>query len=297
MLSHLRARVRNALHHFIRNQGYQIQPLTPLDLRNASTSPRDLILEHASVLRQSLLLNVPVFRCRSELGTRLDERHPFVITLADGAPEGYVGSTLESYYQQCQPSSATEVLDIPREEAPGFAALHPHAYVMPWSSSSPKVLQQQRARWMEEHATRNGYRLDMSDGYIHYGPVSVGKGELELERLRTLYHSVSRQGFRRSDEHDGDIVGRFLLEVGGDWCFLIRSGQHRIAVAAALGIASVPVRVVDRPIKREEVEYWPQVVAERISSKGALAVFDRVMRGDPPRSCQFSLSDHVDTLV
>jgi hypothetical protein len=158
---------------------------------------------------------------------------------------------------------------------------------MPWVELEPKEALRKRKAWTRNEAVRHEYPLTMDDGDKMYGPVSQAKGELEVLRLTRLYQSMALRGYQRHGGPDGDIRGWLLAEAGGDWCFFVWSGQHRVAVAAALGLTSIPVRIKHAPVKREEVMYWPQVAEGRITPAGALTVFDRTMRGDPPPACQF----------
>ncbi|WP_290651123.1 hypothetical protein [Aquisalimonas sp.] len=206
-------------------------------------------------------------------------------TLADGPPAAFSGSVLEAYYRQCQPASAAEVLGLPEDQAPGLSGLHAHAYTMPWWAGRPDL--QKRALWRKREAAQYGYQLSITDGNKNYGPVSLENGELEILRLTRLYQSMSLHGYQRHDGVDGDVKGMLLTDAGGNWCVSTRSGQHRVAVAAALGLESIPVRINHAPVKREELLYWPQVAEGRISPDGALVVFDRTMRGDPPPACDF----------
>jgi hypothetical protein len=295
MRSDLRARIRRLVQRALTSQGYQLQRVTPFDLRDSEESPRDLMLKYASPLRRSLLIEVPISRCRSMIGRALDERHPFVATLKEGPPYSYSGSVLEAYYRQFQPTSVAEALGVSEEQAPGFAELPADAFVFPWQAEDPMARREGRRGWVENHAINYGYELSASDGIGSFGPASVGKGDLEVERLSRLYHSMTQSGFLRSDGPDGDVTGRFLMDEIGNWYVEVKSGQHRIAVAAALDIPAVPVRITLPPVKREEVGYWFQVRAGRITREGALAVFDRIMAGDPPPSCQFARSERFAT--
>ena len=283
----LPARVRTAVRRVLMSRGYRLQRVAPHDARGSEESPRDLVLRHAATLRRDLLVEVPVARCRSATGVALDERHPFVATLTGGPPISFEGSALEVYYRHCQPASVAEVLGVPERQAPGLASLLPTAFVMPWHDPEPEALQRLRAQWMAEEAARCGRDLTVRDGLSLFGPVSREKGEMEVERLTRLYRSMEESGFRRHGGRE-DIEGWVLTEGTGAWCLLVRAGQHRVSVAAALGHASVPVRLRHAPVERETVMRWPQVRAGRITPAGALAVFDRVMRGDPPSALQFS---------
>lgn len=271
--------------------GYRFQRISPLDLRLSEKSPPELVFQHSKNLFRSLLVEVPLARCRSSLGVAPDERHAFVSTLIDGVPNTYEGSKLECYYRHCRPSTAAEVLGISPSDAPGFSQISPLSYLMPWYGGQPLEILARREIRMVEEAAEFGFDLANSDGLTHFGPVSPEKGALEIRRLGKLYRSMKEQGFIRSDAERGDVSGALLTDSTGAWCVYVGYGQHRIAVAAALGLKFIPIRIGSPAVKREEVMYWHQVLEKRITPDGALAVFDRVMSGEPPPSCRLPSTD------
>lgn len=295
MLSSLRENFHRYVQDALALKGYQLQRITPFDLRLTEESPRDILLSHAGILRRSLLVEVPLTHCRSALGVAPDERHPFVATLTNGVPKSYEGSELEDYYRECRPATAAEALGVPPDEAPGYSNASPFSYLMPWYGTNPEHTATRRGQRMAEEAAEHGFELS-SGGLTHFGPVAHAKGALEVERLRKLYHSMSEVGFVRSDAKGDDVTGALLTDSSGRWCVYIGCGQHRVAIAAVLGFNSIPVRIESPPVKREEVSYWPQVVRGRITPEAALTVFERVMAGDPPQVCQLPTSDAVDTV-
>jgi hypothetical protein len=259
----------------------------PVDLRALDSSPRDLLINGSSELKDNLLLNVPTARCRNSSGFAFTAGHYLVATLLPRPPRGYGGSLLEAFHQAWQPASAIEALGIDPSEGPGLIGLPAVASTMPWTSIAPSEMTARRSLWLERDARQYGLAQDICHGRSCHGPVSAEKGELEIRRLTEIWASMSRHGFVRSDDADGDITGRLVTNARGEWSVLINTGHHRAAVAAALGIPSVPIRFRQVPLKREEVDYWPQVVAGRIARAAALAIFDRIMRGDPPPGCRF----------
>jgi hypothetical protein len=217
------------------------------------------------------------------IGRSLSDRHPFVATVIDGSLGRYAGSPLEEYYRRFQPVTAAEAIGLSPERAPGLADRPNAAYVMPWSDSDPLERLKKVQKWAIKEARQYGVNLDHHHGYSAFGPVSLEKGELEIMRLRNLCQSMLRSGYLRDDSANGDVGGRLL--VGQDdeiWCINIDGGQHRVAVAAALGMTRIPMRISLVPIKSEEVESWQQVRNGVFTTDGALELFDRIMDGRPP---------------
>lgn len=268
-------------------RGFEIRKKGPLDLRHSPGSPRDLVLSRARRLDRPLLVDVPLARCRNGIGMRFDEYHYIVETLKDGPPATYRQSYLRAYFEHCQPENALAALGLNEEDAPGLAGLPATAYVVPWVVTSPQALRAKRAQWMKREAEACGKNLSLEDGFNHFGPVSEAKGELEIERLASLYRSLKSRGYERRNRGYSDIAGWLLTERGEHWCFQIKSGAHRAAVAAAVGVPALPVRTASI-VLREAVEYWPQVVAGRYTVEGALKLFDRIMMGEAPPACHFT---------
>jgi hypothetical protein len=277
--------------------GFSVQRVTLRECRSSASSPRDILVNARSLLKPNVLVEVPTAQCRNVFGFTFSEKHPFVATLRSGPPAEYCGSVLEAYHDAFQPRTAPEVLGLSPFEAPGFVGLPASACVMPWESGDPSQAAARLDHFMRQDARQYGLDLSLADGRAGHGPVSQVKGELEVTRLRAVWDSMSRHGYLRCDlSRDGsagDVTGTLLTNAQGGWCVIVANGHHRTAVAAALGISPIPIRFGRVPVKREEVEYWPQVVAGRITRAGALALFDRIMRGDPPPSCQFEPSSFV----
>lgn len=287
MLNKIRASVRTGLRRALLARGYSLERTAPLDARWNGESPRELVLKRGAVSNRSILMNVPIARCRSSIGSGIDSQHPFVAAIAGGVDDSVSKPTLQAYYQQCQPASAIEVLGVSEGQAPGLSGFSAHAFVMPWNHRDPGDMLDVRDGYVREDIGRYSTELGIEHGWHMFGPVSEERSIIECNRLRELVKSIKNNGFIRHDGVDGDIRGRLFTEEGGDWCIVVGRGQHRIAVVKALGMVSVPVRIGHIPVKREEVMYWPQVAEGRITPEGALAVFDRTMRGDPPLACQF----------
>ncbi len=264
--------------------GLEVRRAAPSDLRDEVQDPRRFFLDAASLLKRPIVVNVALDRCRSTIGTAFSASHPYVAMLHPSPPASFDGSKLERFYRTFQPRTPAQALDINECDAPGFIGMPPTAFLMPWQPQTPQVIAERRREIMAQESREHGVQIDADAGYNHFGPVTSAKGRLEFARLTRIHQSMSRHGFVRHDQRDGDIGGCLLTQSDGNWCVQVIGGQHRCAVASALQLKTVPVRFRVAPIKREDVSYWPQVAGGRFTRDGALAVFDRVMRGDWPQS-------------
>src|SRR5690606_27390083 len=105
------------------------------------------------------------------------------------------------------------------------------------------------------------------------------KIRIEVNRLITLLASIKEHGFK---QEYSDSLGCFVLVNGEKWRWYVNGGQHRASVLAALGYDEMPV-CIRQLVRRDDVGYWPNVQSGIFTENQALAVFDRLFSGEPPR--------------
>lgn len=209
--------------------------------------------------------------------------HPYVVAARvaarpESSPED-VASIFREYYARVQPASALAWLDLTPTTCPALAHLPPVPALLPWSVLSVE----EHLSFVErvERSENAVYKLDEggSAGWKTFGPVSDAKIMVEVERTSALVTSIARHGL----DHQRATYTLFatVLVADGRWRWLSRGGTHRAAVACAMGIDPLPMRV-GSIIRREEVELWPQVRSGTFERGAALAVFDRLFEGRPP---------------
>ncbi len=71
------------------------------------------------------------------------------------------------------------------------------------------------------------------------------------------------------------VDNKYVWKPGGE-------GNHRLAVAAALGIKKIPV-IVTKIVRLEDIEYWPNVERGLFTKDQATKVFYSVFNAKPPR--------------
>lgn len=222
-----------------------------------------------------------------------------MLAIESGAVSSYVGSPLEAFYDAWQPASAAEALGLdaraggPLGSAPPLGAMAPW-----WPFADLTTFAATFATVVEMENAAKGRPLSADAGCLQHGPVSLDKGELEFARCVEIFETVRAVGFQRSSEtRDGDVRGQVLVRDDGEYAVLVLNGQHRIAAAAATGLATVPIRFFhgsttgSRVVYRSDVEYWPAVRGGWFSAPEALQVFDRVFDGLPPSAPTISI-DH-----
>ena len=263
----------------VRAAGFDVVRAGPVDAREDPRPASEIALEASRRLPKSVLVAVPTSTCRSGAGHALDTDHPIVAAFGAGVPTSYEASGFPAYYASYRFATACGVMGAPEVEAPGFAGLPAAAFMRPWVAGDPATMLHERALGMEADARQYGETLSIEDGMSLFGPVTRAKGEFEMRRFARVYESIRTGGYRRTAWNDGDITAWLLVRSGGAWCVQVNTGQHRAIAGAALGMESLPIRLPQAPVRREDVEYWPQVAAGRITAEAALGMFDRVMAG------------------
>lgn len=121
-------------------------------------------------------------------------------------------------------------------------------------------------------------------GTENYGPVSEEKGRQEFARLASLVDEIRKSGIQRHDGADGDVQG-IILRHGNRAAVLIKKGKHRASVAAALGHASMPVRLFAHKravVDCGDVGEWGTVRSGLLTRGAAVAIVRRMIDGAQP---------------
>jgi hypothetical protein len=262
--------------------GFEARSLAPLDTRAETDHPIAAAYLGGS---HTCLIEVSLSNCRGVYGFPFTLCHPFVRTAlayVEGRVATYRGSPLETYYGYFQPKDAGDLFALPGPPS----ALHevaPYAFAWPWESISVLDRAQKRLARTEVENERRGARLPLSHGYSGYGPVSEQKGTIEFLALARLVESIQHSGYVRTDQFDGDIRAVPLIDKAFSVRYLLRSGQHRAAVLAALGFERIPVVInFTRPVRADEVDYWPHVRDRLFTRDQALFLFDGIFAGYLP---------------
>lgn len=263
----------------------------PADFSNIDIDP---ISAAHSVCGRGFFIRVPIEKClhfnMMAFPCHRDSPSPFIRTLReyeDLKCTQYKGSYLERYYTHCQPETAVDMLgfDISRQEE--LTHLPPSATPLFWVPELPEERARLRPRQLRTENWEHGRRMGSDEGDQFYGPVSQRKGELEFQRLVSIFHSIKDRG------HIIDYSGIDTLKVmclirDGEYRFMVvQSGQHRIAALSALGYDEIVVHLVPTEgiggfLRREEAEHWYLVREGILTKEEAESVFDRTFDGKQP---------------
>lgn len=238
---------------------------------------------------REFLWNAPLDRCRIlhclAFSCTKGADNPFIDALVkyERSPAlPYLETGLAAYYDQVQPATAAEALGLQPGVAPILDLAPALAFAFPWSAFGPDVARQM---WLSGSYfdTLRVFRVPSQTEWKAWGPVARELGELEFSRLTSVYRSIRKSGYRRSNGPDGDIGG-ILLADDSDYAVQVSPGHHRISALAALGHERAPIRIRGPVVHRSDVANWPNVANGVFPVDAALRVFDRIMAGRQPWS-------------
>jgi hypothetical protein len=263
---------------FVRNQAATVL----LDLRSIT----DDLFAAAEIAGSSrFLIQVPLSRCRSRMGFPYTSNspHPVIRTARaylEGRISSYHGSPLEEYFHYHQPSNAAERLALSGTPSADLMAASPYGIVLPWQRVSPAEAQRRsmqiKKRERKRHLAKLRVREFLSDK-------TERNRILEFARITALADSIRRNGYKRTNERDGDITAKLLIRPGEGVRYILASGKHRAAVLAALHVEYIPIRLRFHPGPSvERVADWPQVRSGLYTREQAVQFFNRIWDGEPP---------------
>jgi hypothetical protein len=208
------------------------------------------------------LFTVDIEIVRNSLGFGFSRSgwHPFTATLEQYQSLGdsltYEDSLLRAFYERYQPATVADVFSLEKRDVlPQTPLLY---FTFPWSYAIQKI-------GAENELSASAH------GWQSVGPVSDKKGNMELQRITTLYRSIAEKGYLPEDH----IRGHFLKK-GDAYRFIIVGGNHRAAALAALDYRHIPVifqHGYPRVIDFNDVSLFRQVKNQHLRRSDAEAIF------------------------
>lgn len=219
----------------------------------------------------------------------IDGPHPFVKTLQEYEKNNDMsseGSYLRKYYELYQPSTASELMDIPSPSYERFNDLSALSATPIWSRKSPEEYCAYVKSVNQKEDEEHGVKLGEFVGCSQYGPVVSTKLTIEYERLVRLYESIKKHELRSGKSK---WITGIALANESDWVILISEGNHRLACLSALGYESAIVYLLKRwapggIMLRSCSRHFPTVVNGYHTEEEALAIFDRVISKKQPKA-------------
>jgi hypothetical protein len=188
-------------------------------------------------------------------------------------------STLKEHKSLTGCKNAAEKLGIDTEatllsEYPAWAAVNP------WDSQNMKENFIQFPHAVKRNRSANGLSIETND------PEEIMRIDQDLSlpshamQYSTLTEKIKKNGLRYGDRY-GYVTAEILVKndkvrwkPGGE-------GNHRAAVAAALGYESIPV-LVTKVIHAGDIKFWPNVLNGSFSESSAKIIFENIFNAKPP---------------
>jgi len=255
------------------------------DVRDTTNHP--LSLKYSEIYN-ACLVNCSPSILRSQPGLSLLDYSPFVnaikqvLNLQDLEGSNSlqkVEKVFYEYYETVQVKNASEWFGIDNDF---LKKQPPWGAVYPWRARSISSYRKafEKAAIHENNAI--GHQgVDINEGWLFNGPVSKRKVRIESERMLYILKRIKKYGYQRSNENDGDPKATALVNENGEYRCVLTGGNHRASVASALGFTEIPIRI-NLVIRRDEVDFWPQVVDKIFTRSEALKVFDCYFNAEPP---------------
>lgn len=269
----------------------QVHSQKLLDLRETTNHP--LSLRYSEVFSQCILWG-RFEHGRTQPGFDILRSAPFVkaakAAIAYGPErEGALNviiDVLEVYYSLVCPANAAAWLGLDGPNAPfALTTTPPWGAVPPWRARSIDSYQKAHEDAALKENEKAGRIAGIEEGWFLCGPANEDKIKIEAERILFVLLRMLEYGYQRSDDSDGDVRSTALVDEAGNWRWIITSGNHRAAVAAALGLPRIPIRV-NLVISRSDVRYWRHVADGLVTVEQALEVFDAYFNAKPPALVQ-----------
>ena len=205
---------------------------------------------------------------------RLTDSHPWVFSLMSQTRDPklatrYCFDALTAYYQSHTPKTLCDLYGIP-DLPPALHSIPLASDFFPWDDidSTPN-----RADASEVQGNSEFLNSRSSNSWPGIGPLKSKVVWDTARRLVDVYSSIRDHGFRTRNNFDGLPVAVSLRNASGEDRWIIVSGTHRTAAAAALGIQEVPAQVV-QVVQREQSIHWPGVRCGIYSQQQGEKVFD-----------------------
>jgi hypothetical protein len=173
--------------------------------------------------------------------------------------------TMDSYFKNAVPVSASEVLGLDTEEIPELDKEPAWLIYYPWS---PDTISALRSAGEKRRRDKNRVSSGFADSIEEL---------IELESIRTykLYKSLKKNGFINDLNKVTSVRAQILINQENEYVWLINGGFHRTAISYALGFREIEVNLKNI-IHRNDVEKWPAVQSAIFDKKSALKVFDNL---------------------
>lgn len=191
----------------------------------------------------------------------------------------YESSVLSAFYQTFQPATISSAHflsgESPFNELPALSLFEPW-FVPPPPNDDP-------------------FHPEFPSGSPLTGPLTDAEARAEWRRLKARVRSVREYGYQPRMFPRG-LITVSVLRCDGTERYLVRHGQHRAAILAAMGESTIEVGFHGHPtlIDEAEVALWPYVRSGFVTPDQAIASLRRYF-APPPMDPALLIADSVES--
>ncbi len=178
-------------------------------------------------------------------------------------------------------NNAAEFLDVDNDVDENISHYPWWAEVNPWDNTSFDEQVKYYPEEVKKNREKNGMTFTTNDPneIINQGVEdSVRSHAMQYAKLT---EKIKKNGFKHGGNY-GYITAEIFIKKNEMRWKPGREGNHRTAIVAALGYKSIPV-LINKIIKLDDLEYWPNVMRGTFSANQAKQIFNSVFDAKPSK--------------
>ena len=215
-------------------------------------------------------LDPPLISLRTALSRNLD-----VNELCD-----YLNRELKIYYDLVTPLNAAASVGIDNASDFLLSEYPPWASVLPWDADSVEDKFRTFPVSVKADRLKSGFKINSNDPIKIMEIDKLSSLDSHVVQFSKLLTSITKHGMLQGGKYG--YISAFILVDSGDWRWILGGeGNHRAIVASALGYNELDV-LVEGIIRKEDVEWWPNVCNGLYTKHQAEKVFNDIFNAKPP---------------
>jgi len=189
--------------------------------------------------------------------------------------------TLKEYKSLIGINNAQDFLDIEPTENNILNSYPWWAAVNPWDNRTFDYMLKFHPIEVKKDRLKNGMKILSNDPYEIMEENEQRSLKSHAKQYAKLTEEIKEKGFKYGNDFGYVLAELFILnnefrwKIGGE-------GNHRAAVAVALGIKKIPV-VVNKIIRLDEIQYWPNVANGIFTKDQATKIFNNIFFAQPSK--------------
>ncbi|MDA8612555.1 hypothetical protein N9L10_01180 [Candidatus Pelagibacter bacterium] len=190
-------------------------------------------------------------------------------------------NTLKENHSLMKCKNASHSLNIESNDDEDIKKYPWWAIVHPWDDYTFEDKIKNYPYDIKRNREKNGMHIASSDPNIIIKENYENSWPSHAKQYVNLINKIKEHGFQYGSEY-GYVSAEIFIEKNKLCWKPGAEGNHRMAVAAALGFKNIPV-LVTKIIRLDELEYWPNVVKGLFSKDQAKKIFFDIFNAKPQK--------------